>query len=217
MSRFRWLWQSACVVAAIVCLGAAGDSGEPAQPRSWVFENALSILLYGAVGIAVAAWAAVVIRRRIEERRAKEEQAAMLLEAEVASLLAARKTTPPLESASPPAQAKPGSAAPGESVSEDRSGSRIASQTVEAVLGKLRSGGLLEGIEGAIYLSDGRSEGKIVRLRSGKMAVVLPYLESAEFLARQIKRFDLCIVALDADQTCVISPLGDYIADHFPV
>jgi len=227
MTGSQKLGKAVRLLAALVFLVAAGDPDETSQPRSWLFENTLSLIVFGVVAVGAVAWAVLVIRRRIEQRRAEEEQAAMLLEAQVSSLLAPRQgpssaqTATTREATSPPEAAvagrpvEPSSPAPVGAASVT-SGGEIAGagEAVEAILAKLRSGGLLGGIEGAVYLSDGRSEGKIVRLSDGKVAVVLPCLESAEFLARQLRRFDLCIVALGNEQTCVISPFGSYIADR---
>jgi len=221
MTRAQILGKAAALLAAIACLGAATDEPlAPAESRSLPFEI-LSIAIFVAMAVAIVVWVVVITRRRIEERNIREKEAAMLLEAEVTSLIARRQgdATPsapvaPRESEVGKPQLETGGASVPAVAAEPPA---AAAQSVEAILAKLRSGGLLVGVEGAVYLSDGRSEGKIVRLRDGKMAVVLPCLESAEFLARQIKRFDLCIVALGGDQVCVISPLGTYIADQISI
>jgi cytoskeletal protein RodZ len=217
MTGLPWLWRGASLAAAIVCLGAAEKASDTPEPRSMFLEN-FALLFFVVLAMGIVVWAVAVIRKRIGERRTEEEKAAKMLEAQVMSLVAERRTTAPQE---PPARSEAtGAALPsGSSPSPQAVASPMVSdgataepaQRVEAIL---RSGGLLVGLEGSLYLSDGQSEGKIIRLRDGKTAVVLPQLESAEFLARQIKRFDLCIVALGGDQTCIISPLGTYIADH---
>ena len=220
MTGLPWLWRGASLAAAIVCLGAAEKASDTPEPRPMFFEN-FALLFFVVLAVGIVVWAVAVIRKRIGERRAEEEKAARMLEAQVMSLVAERRTTasqePPTRSeatgATPPNGSSPPPQAAASPMVSDGAASEPA-QRVEAILTRLRSGGLLVGLEGSLYLSDGQSEGKIVRLRDGKTAVVLPQLESAEFLARQIKRFDLCIVALGGDQTCVISPLGTYIADH---
>jgi len=209
--------------ASVVCLGAAAESGEALAPRSWVLENALSISIFIVVACALV-WCVVIVRKRMAERVAEEDNAARTLEAQVMSLVAGRRAVSSTEapSRSPAAESVAADAGAVSSPASPTTGGPLvgtegaapSGQTVEAILTRLRAGSLLEGIEGTLFLSDGQTEGKIIRLRGGKTAVVLPRMESAEFLARQIKRFDLCIVALGGDQTCVINPLGAYIADH---
>jgi hypothetical protein len=159
----------------------------------------------------------------VADRREEEERAALQLEAQVGSLLAGRQAAlqptavadmpqgktgagPRELSAVPTADALP----PVVPAPASESG-----QAIEAILTKLRAGGLFGGLEGSLFLSDGRTEARIVRLTNGKMAIVLPRFESGDYLARQLKRFDLCIIPLGGDQVCVVSPLGTLIAERF--
>ena len=211
---------TACATA-MICLGASGAEAEAeAIRRGPKTLETFGFLLFAVVALGLLIWSIAMVRRRLAERQAEEEKAARMLEAQVMSVLANRQTTAAQESPARPAAAD--AAASGSPVSAASAAASAAlggtatdsAQAVEVVLTRLRSGGLLVGLEGTLYLSDGQSEGKIIRLRDGKTAVVLPRLETAEFLARQIKRFDMCIVVLAADQFCVVSPLSAYIADH---
>lgn len=220
------IWKQASLLAAVACLGASGVPPEPPEPPSWAAENLLGITLFAAMAVGLLGWGVAVIHRRIAERRVEEEQAAMRLEAQASVFLAAH------EAAAQPHQATEDLLAEEQPLPAQAGGEPIASagaapepgptpavgpDALEPVLAKLRAAGLFAGVEGSLYLSDGRTEAKIIALTNGKTAVVLPRVESAEFLARQLKRFDLCIIPLAGDQVCVMSPLGTFIADHFSV
>jgi hypothetical protein len=56
--------------------------------------------------------------------------------------------------------------------------------------------GLLRDFEGRLSL-DGEPDGLIYRMKSGRVAVILPRLEAAAVLAQQARRFDVLFVALD--------------------
>jgi hypothetical protein len=220
MAGAQWKWKATGLLAAMACLGASGDQARAAEYGPKVLES-FGFVLFAIAALSVLIWSVVLVRKRLAERQAEEEKAARMLEAQMMSLLANRQTTVSPESPARPAASDAAAAGgpqagatPPASLAASGGTATDSAQAVEAVLTKLRSGGLLVGLEGSLYLSDGQSEGKIIRLRDGKTAVVLPRLETAEFLARQIKRFDLCIVALGAEQVCVIIPLGAYIADH---
>ena len=213
------LWKWVGLLAAIGCLGASGAAPEASEPPSWVAENLLSVTVFAAVVVGLLGWAIAVVHRRVAQRRADEEQAAMRLEAQATALIATHEAAaqPPRPTDTTPREEQPLPAQPGGKPTAPAGLTPEPTDSLEAVFTKLRAGGLFAGLEGSLYLSDGHSEGKIVSLTNGKTAVVLPRLESAEFLARQLKRFDLCIIPLGGDQTCVISSLGAFIADHFSV
>jgi len=238
-------WTGLVLVAAIAGLGAAaeGDSlPDDAVRPLWTLENVLQVSFLAIVVIGIV-WL-FFVRRRLARFRTAEDLAALQLEAQVGSLVAARHSRltgsapspaapfpPPLGAAAAappsPAIATSPTAALGAAppVAGPTSALPAAGPTsappaapdaaIEAILAKLRAAALFSGIEGAVYLSDGRTEGKIVRLTNGKVALVLPQLESGEFLARQTKRFDFCLAPLAADQVGVLLPLGAWIADHF--
>lgn len=217
-------WIPALAASALFCLGAVDDlpvdEVDEEEGVNLLLQNILSFVIVGVALAGIAIWLTIVARR-MRQRRHEEEAAALQLEASVGTLFADRRPraqTPP--AAAPDSHAQPAPTTP--AVPAEASGATApggttleATQAVEAVLDKLRAGGLFAGLEGVIYLSDNRSEGKIVRLTNGKTVVVLPHIEPAEFLARQLKRFDLCIIVLDGDSCCVVNSLGAYIADQF--
>lgn len=214
-------WIKALVVlAAALCLAAQVRNGdvdaepvENAAAPSWRVENTISIAAFAIIAAGLGTWFVIVVRRRMEQCRAEEEKAASRLEAEMMAFLRPPPSPPaPPTSDSPAPPIPPG--ASGLSVAEAKP-ERPDAKALESIVDKLRAGGLFGAVEGALFLSDGQSEGKIIRLSDGRMALVLPRLEPPEFLARHLKRFDLCIVALGADQLYVISPLGAMIASRF--
>jgi len=219
----QWIVKRVGLLALLVCLGAAEEAPDLPASRSWVMENILSVVIFGVIALGIGGWSIGIMRHRIAQQRADEEQAAKLLEARVLGLLAARKGNAPGESVTGERAAEdalsmslPSSSKAGvEPVAAAGAGPQELASAVEDILNKLRAGGLFAGLEGSLYLSDGQSEGKIIRLTNGSMAMVLPHVESAEFLARQLKRFDLCIMVLGGGQACVVSRLRDFIAGHF--
>jgi len=223
--RFRRFRAPIAIVAAAALFAAAagGEPVEPKEPPSWLIENIISIVIIASMLLAFVIWG-VIVHRRLAQRNAEEEKAALMLQAQIGALLAEhnRKTEPigaraagRGETLPPPAGV---SVAPaGEKAAEPAARSAEKpdlAERVEAIVAKLRAGGLFSGFEGTLYLSDGESEAKIIRLSDGKTAVVMPQLDSAEFLARQLRRFDLCIVSLGSDEVCVLGSLGEYIADR---
>ncbi|MCX8038735.1 MAG: hypothetical protein N3D11_17110 [Candidatus Sumerlaeia bacterium] len=208
------------VLTAVLCLAASAPDPaendtqpEQVQPVSWMMENTISIVMFTAVAIGLGVWFFVTVRRRMELYRADEQKAASMLEAEMLALLNARQaaSSPPTVLPAPPESPATGrETPPAEKLTQPP-----GAEALEGLLNKLRAGGLFGAVEGALFLSDGRSEGKIVRLSDGRMALVLGQMEPPEFLARHLKRFDVCIVALGADQAYVISPLGAMIASRF--
>jgi hypothetical protein len=214
-------------LAIVLTLGAA-DEEPAAESPSWLtgnmatFFQGLGVVL-AILAVALIVWGGMLIHRRLAQRAAEEKQVALMFEAQMGGLAASRspglpRTSPPSPAAPYLASAPPGSPAlaapqpltPGGPAPESAS-------VVEDILAKLRAGGLFTGVEGSLFLSDGQTEGKIVRLTDGRTAFVMPRSESAEFLARQIKRFDLCIFPLVAGQICVLTPLGAFIADRIKI
>jgi hypothetical protein len=222
--RARMVWRLLVAPVVLVCLGMAEVPPEETEPVSWTVTNVVSVFAFLLVAVGILAWAVYTIRWRLAERKAQEEQAALLLEASVGSLLGNRGAGPTPGAApgghgeaadSPAAVAASGERPAAAELAAPRGTSLEAVQAMESVIDKLRAAGLFAGLEGSIYLSDGVSEGKIVGLNNKKTVVILPRFESAEFMARQLKRFDLCIVALPDEQACVIESVGSYIAGHF--
>ena len=215
------------VAVALVCLGAAEEPlTEEAEPRSWLLINVVSIAILAGIVVGLGIWAWSVWQK-MTARYEEEQRAALDLETSIRSMLAARQNdrpsapSPPVAQPVAPARGSqrpeppPPAASAGPEPASQEGSTFEAMQAVEAILNKLRSAGLFASLEGVIYLSDNRSEGKIVRLTDGKAALVMPRMEPPDFMARQLKRFDLCITALGGDSFCVVSSLGAYIADRF--
>ena len=81
---------------------------------------------------------------------------------------------------------------------------------------KLQAGGLYIGMEGTISLGQGSLQGQIVRLRDNKIALIVPSVQSEQFLAHHARRFDFLFVLLNSDQVVVIQKYQDFVADRMP-
>jgi len=208
------------LLAIVLNLGAADEEPAANEGQSWLtgnmgtFFEVLGVVL-AVLAVAFVVWGGMLIHRRLSERAAEEKQAALLFEAQLGGLRASQSAS--LAQPSPPNPVPPQVAAAAEGspvLAAPQGPARDSAAAVEDILDKLRAGGLFTGVEGSLFLSDGQTEGKILRLTDGRTAFVMPRVESAEFLARQMKRFDLCVFPLGAGQVCILSPLGAFLADR---
>lgn len=216
-----WRLWPLILIVALVCIGAAEPGSEVDDDKATKLMDAISLFLVVAVVIGLAVWVVVVVRK-ISDRQSAEEREALQFEVQMGTLHSARTPTEGTAAVSDVGETQTVTAPVAPSLAVEKSPAQSppsealsdAAAAIESVMAKLRAAGLYRNIEGRIFLSDGTTEGVIVQLTNGKTAVVLPVLEPPEFMARQIKRFDLCLVPLNGDQVGVLSPMGQYIADH---
>jgi hypothetical protein len=229
IQRRAWL---APIAAAVLCAAAgpgARDQAEAAIDEAKTFAPGAGYQ-YIVMGLLVALLVGMIVwvvyaYRRMADGRLREQQAEIELEAQVGSILAERRgrlrgenrpapSAPDAGAGQPPASAI-APAVVGAAGAPESAPAEPAGGSIDDVLAKLRASGLFAAVEGMLYLSDGRTEARIVRLTNGKAALVMPRLEAPAFLARHLRRFDLCIVPLEGDSIGVLAPFGAYVADHF--
>ena len=83
----------------------------------------------------------------------------------------------------------------------------------DLVIDRLRAGGLVEDVEGYRELNGDPNASAVVKLRSGKRALVVGYFESEIFLHRNLMRYDMVIVQGDDGKTLVVNKFENVISE----
>ena len=190
----------------------------PEQKILWVAIFIAFVAIFFFIGY-------ILIRRKLEETHADDPMAEMEFERRLLESLdqgsavglvqpapsppeaslaaeASAVAAPVLVPHSPPPVSPPAHTAP-----------ESSADLINPILDRLRSAGLYESSEGTAPLGDGTARAHRVRLRGGRTALILPYLESDYMLSRQLKPYDYLIVRLNNGEVLVARKWGDFIAD----
>lgn len=179
--------------------------------------------------LAVGIWGIRLLKQRIDEQRYQEHLADLEFEATLMSgkdsLVAAsahdavflqttsgEPQTPELPSELEiPAEVNPVIRDP---LQIDRHfGPQPADVAAKSVFSRLQTAGLLRGIEGYVELHGNPKGGVILRLRDGKLALLVPHMESEGFLQHNAKRVDMIIMAGAGGSAFVVRPIEQLLAE----
>ncbi|GAB4312711.1 MAG: hypothetical protein Kow0059_03440 [Candidatus Sumerlaeia bacterium] len=84
----------------------------------------------------------------------------------------------------------------------------------EDICRRLDAAGLLLRREGPFVLNESDTRGFIVRLKGERLALIIADWESEKFVQRQLKRFEVIIVARDAGTITVLQPFSRYLGNQ---
>lgn len=162
----------------------------------------------------VAAWGIRMLKQRLDEQRYQEQLAELEF---TENLLADASITSggddaaflqtDAQAAIPPAGSSKVAAIASVSASADAAAAPVMNQLIQA--------GLTNGsIEGYVELHGNSKGAALLRLRNGKLALLVPHMESEAFLRRQARRVDLIIMAGIDGKAVVITPLEQLLSEN---
>lgn len=82
------------------------------------------------------------------------------------------------------------------------------------IVNQLTQADMLTSVEGYIELHGNPKGAAILRLRTGKMALLVPHMESEAFLRRHARRVDMIILTKSDGKAVVVTPLEDLISQN---
>lgn len=85
-----------------------------------------------------------------------------------------------------------------------------------AVMNQLGAMGLVNGVDGYVALHNNPKGAALLRLRTGKQALLVPHMESEAFLRHNARRVDFIIMTGTDGKAFVVSPLEQFLAESFP-
>ncbi len=83
----------------------------------------------------------------------------------------------------------------------------------QQVMSKLQHAGFVRAVEGYIEVHGNPKGAAILRLRDGKLALLVPHMESESFLRHNARRVDMIIMAGSDGNGFVVRPLEQLIAE----
>jgi len=189
--------------------GADGAQLTPEQKILWAAIFLAVVAVFFFIGY-------ILIRRKLEETHADDPMAEAEFERRMLESLDQRSAVglaQPAPSPPEPPLAAEGSATPLSASAPVHTAPESSTDLIAPILDRLRSAGLYESSEGTVPLGDGSARAHRVRLRGGRTALILPYLESDHMLSRQLKPYDYLIVRLNNGEVLVARKWGDFITD----
>jgi hypothetical protein len=88
-----------------------------------------------------------------------------------------------------------------------------ADAEAEAVMRQLHASGLVTMIDGYVPLHNNPKGAALLKLRNGKLALLVPHMESETFLRRNARRADIIIMAGADGKAVVVTPLEQFLAE----
>lgn len=179
--------------------------------------------------LGVAIWGIRLLKQRVEEQRYQEHMADLEFEATLLSgrdslVAASAQDAVFLQTPSPAAQTQelpPGFDMPAEEspviheplTINRHSGPQPADVAASGVFSRLQAAGMVRGIEGYIELHGNPKGAAILRLRNGKLALLVPHMESEGFLQHNAKRVDMIIMEGAGGSAFVVRPIEQLLAE----
>ncbi|MFH0793087.1 MAG: hypothetical protein V2A74_03540 [bacterium] len=210
---------SASVIALATAVNESANATElTAEEKTlWLVILAGVVVLFILIGF-------FLIRRKLDDTRGDEALAEAEFERRMLDFLdrgaaaglaqpAPQPPQPPLAPDAPAAERPAYSPLPSTPLAPSTAAPDSSSDPIAPILERLRSSGLYQSSEGSVPLGDGFMRAQRVRLRGGKTALILPYLETDFFLSRQIKPHDYLIIRLHNGEVLVARKWGDFITD----
>jgi hypothetical protein len=194
--------------------------------------DALAYFCFGGVLIALI-WLAFMVKRRLDDQAEAQRIADAAFEAQVlrSALPAAEQRvsyvatdTPgsghmasallddmPIPAAEPvmrPIQATPaGLLSPNEDIYR-----QPADVACAAVIQQMQDAGMVDTVDGFLELNGNPKGAVVLRLKGGKHALVVPYLESEPFVFRNLRRYDMLVQVGKNGKAMVLKSLEETIA-----
>ena len=175
----------------------------------------LSIVAILIIGTVVL-WGIRIFKNRMDQQRYLEELAELEFTESLLAESALNEGTneaflmPDKDSALPPAPVEQAL----DFYSNVNSDPAAADQKASGIINQLTHSGMFNSIDGYVELHGNKKGSAIIKLRNGKLALLVPHMESEAFIKRQSRRVDYIIMTMSDGTGMVVTPLEQLISEN---